>query len=217
MNDELRFAGKGLSVGSSQFPVKQERGNQGQPAAPGLPPPASASPPGHGAQTNPILLVGRCLRGPNAPNKANWPGYRAKQTQFGPASREAGSLGGVKRAKQSQFGRAPSCNRVQWRQTNPIRAWGAATGGTERAKQTQFAPAQRTRWGKRDPKRDLSRLGARPTLRVGAIAPNKPNSQPGRQAGQGSWEGQTCETKPIRGGVFSISGNGGVAGSTWVR
>jgi len=35
----------------------------------------------------------------------------------------------VKRAKQSQFGPAPSWNRVQWRQTNPIRARGAAPAG----------------------------------------------------------------------------------------
>ncbi len=53
------------------------------------------------------------------------------------------------------------------------------------AKQTQSAPAQRNRWGK-------------PTLPVGAIAPNKPNSA--RPAGRpGPWEGKSCETKPIFG------------------
>ncbi len=49
----------------------------------------------------------------------------------------------------------------------------------------------------RDPKRGLSRLVARSTLQVGAIAPNKPNS--GRPGGGPATpgEGRMCETKPI--------------------
>ena len=37
---------------------------------------------------------------------------------------------------------APPGNRVQWRQTNPIRAWRAATRGTKRAEQSQFPPSR---------------------------------------------------------------------------
>jgi len=54
--------------------------------------------------------------------------------------------------------------------------------GGDCAKQSQFARLEGNRWGQRDPKRDLSRLGARPTLQVGSSAPNKAKfGQPGRR------------------------------------
>ncbi len=48
----------------------------------------------------------------------------------------------------------------------------------------------------RDPKRGSLRLGARSTLHVGVMTPNKPNSA--WPAGRpGPWEGETCKTNPI--------------------
>ena len=103
---------------------------------------------------------------------------------------------------------APSRNVVAWHQTNPIRAWGAAPSGTKRAKQTQFCTRGGDRWGKPHPTRGHNCVkqsqfepegqlrpgrdarnkpnshspggvgGASPTLQVGTIAPNKPNSGP---------------------------------------
>jgi hypothetical protein len=74
-------------------------------------------------QTNAILAPGRCrARTPN-PRRAR--ASRAKRTQFGPA---------------------PSCDRMQERQTNPIqpgRQAGRVAGG-DYAKRTQFPPGRRS-------------------------------------------------------------------------
>jgi hypothetical protein len=62
----------------------------------------------------------------------------AKQTQFGPAGRRAGSTRRENGRNEPNFG----C--------------GAGVGMTERAKQSQFAPADRNRWGKPHPTRGLN-------------------------------------------------------------
>jgi hypothetical protein len=74
----------------------------------------------------------------NKPNSCHW------------ADREIGLPGRVDCAKQSQFGPAPSCNRVQWRQTNPIqpgRRAGRVPGRAKCAKRTQSPPDRPVRWG----------------------------------------------------------------------
>jgi len=112
---------------------------------------------------------------------------------------------------EESAGQLPPCRRAQLRQTNPISSPASRQAGRRRRRMCGTKPiwwrivrnkpnlhAERNRWGQRDPQRDLSRLGARPTLHVGTNAPNKPNSArpPGRL---GPCEGQACQTKPISG------------------
>jgi len=68
--------------------------------------------------------------------------------------------------------------------------------GAKRAKQTQSAPAEKNRWGKRDPKRDLPRLGARPTLQGVQLHQTNPISWRSR-AGRGLRNGArtSCTNK----------------------
>jgi len=121
-----------------------------------------------------------------------------KQTQFSPANRQAGSLEEENSRNKPNWAPVPPRDRVQRRQTNPIRARSAGSGGTERAKQSQFRPVpscNRAQWRQTKPIRVGGQLparrnvrnkpnsrpprgigGASPTLRLGATAPNKPNS-----------------------------------------
>jgi hypothetical protein len=97
---------------------------------------------GQSRQTNPI-----------SPDKAG-PGDKGcctnKPNSCRHADPEIGVPGRVDCAKQSQFGPAPSCNRVQWRQTNPIqpgRRAGRVPGRAKCAKRTQSPPDRPVRWG----------------------------------------------------------------------
>jgi len=133
------------------------------------------------------------------------------------------------RAKQSQSGPTPSPDRVQRRQTNPIRAWGAPAGGTKCAKQTQFAPVEEDRWGKPGPQTRRNAFGSpiHPTCgrkcakqtqfcptsqQAGYVGQtsvrNKPNSA--RPTGRPRpSEGESCETNPIwRGPTLQPGRNG---------
>ena len=99
-----------------------------------------------------------------------------KQSQFLPGTREWARAAGAGGPPESHRATSPRC---------------PASGN-----KPNLHPGRGIGGASRDPKRDSSRLGARSTLRVGAIAPNKPNSA--RPAGGlGPWEGQVCETKPI--------------------
>jgi len=109
----------------------------------------------------------------------------AKQTQFRPAGgQQAASRGGPFVRNKANFGLVPFSNRVRWRQTNPIQAWGAGTGGRNLRNKADLRPP-----------REIG--GASPILHVGATASNKANS--GRPAGSRPRraEGHSCETKPI--------------------
>jgi hypothetical protein len=144
---------------------------------------------------------------------------RTKQSQFQPTGQDPRA----DCAKQTQS--APDGQGRHWGQackTNPIRLLGA--GSRCRGplyKRTQLPPGEpprRWHWGagargatgdgpaprllersmRNEPSSHLRRGngGANPTLRVGAIASNKPNSA--RPTGRpGPWEGKTCETNPI--------------------
>jgi hypothetical protein len=107
-------------------------------------------------ETNPI-----CTRGEESVGQAppcTWAGLR--QTNPIRPGRQAGRGAGRRRcAKQTQFGpagrRAGSTRRENGR-NEPNFGCGAGVGMTERTKQSQFAPADRNRWGKPHPTRGLN-------------------------------------------------------------
>ena len=145
---------------------------------------------------------------------------RAKQTQFAPGERYRwGKPGPQTRfvasgspihptrgricAKQTHFSPAgagrPGYREGQTCETNPILRLRIGTDPRRDAPSHLPPRGPRRRNAQNKPNLHLGRSigGASPTLRVGAFAPNKPNSA--RSAGRpGHREGQTCETNPIR-------------------
>jgi len=154
-------------------------------------------------KTNPISLASLAPEEQNVRNKPNFP----------PAGQAGGAVAGTNHAKQTQFPAVGQTPKSGFRKTKPILP--AVPGGSgpqghgtqdKCAKRSRFAPPRGIGGASRGPKRSSSRLGARSTLPVGTIAPNKPNSD--RPASRPDPLGRTMRNKPN----LAKRADGGAAG-----